>query len=99
MADTNQVNYKNQDLTIRMDEMTETEMYALYQLAIKKNDILTIQKNILTIDNLQPLKSITGHIKGFNEVGLYLENEFIYFTDIKCVTLSKDKKWSDLSKY
>lgn len=76
--------------------MTLAEISEVIAYAQQKNRAILLQKEELDQEG-HYLPDVTGMIKGFDELGIFIANEKIHYDEIRHVTLWQPGKWSDLS--
>ncbi|MEB6147410.1 hypothetical protein [Enterococcus casseliflavus] len=75
-------------------EMTEEEINEFLQTAITKHRQLAIQLNYTVDEMFQP--DITGFLKGYDDIGIYLDDTLVRYDEIRNVEFYKEVKWFEV---
>jgi len=75
-------------------DMAEQEIAAIMEEALLKDKIVAVQSNELLDHNYLP--DTVGKIKGYNEDGIFIEENFIAYDAIKHIEMKSYHKWSDI---
>ncbi|AYW50506.1 hypothetical protein C7H83_08550 [Tetragenococcus halophilus] len=76
------------------NDMTAQEIAEIMEEALLKDKIVTVQSSELVNHNYLP--DTVGKIKGYNEEGIFIEENFIAYDAIKHIELKSYHKWSDI---
>lgn len=74
--------------------MAEQEIAEIMEEALLKDKIVAVQSNELWDHNYLP--DTVGKIKGYNEDGIFIEENFIAYDTIKHIELKSYHKWSNI---
>ncbi|WP_429966677.1 hypothetical protein [Enterococcus sp. AZ058] len=75
-------------------EMAEEEINEFLQAAITKNKKLAIQLNYTVDEMFQP--DVVGKLKGYDDIGIYLDDTLVHYDEIRNVEFYVDQKWFDV---
>lgn len=75
-------------------EMDEQEIDEVITNARLNNQRISIQTNEVVNDKYLP--DIKGFINGYDNIGIFVDAEFVEYENIRHVEVYKKKKWSDL---
>lgn len=75
-------------------EMTEQEINEVISNARLNNQRISIQTNEVVDDKYLP--DVKGFISGYDNLGIFVDTEFVEYDDIRHVEIYTEKKWSNL---
>lgn len=75
-------------------EMAEEEINEFLQAAITKSKKLAIQLNYTVDDKFMP--DVTGKLKGYDDLGIYLDDTLVHYDEIRNVDYNSELKWFDV---
>ncbi|MCO5497294.1 MULTISPECIES: hypothetical protein [Enterococcus] len=75
-------------------EMDEKEISEFLQTAVTKNRKLAIQLNHVVDDKYMP--DFTGTLKGYDDLGFYLDDTLVHYDEIRSVDYYSEVKWFDV---
>lgn len=75
-------------------DMSSQEIANVMEEALIKGKSVTIQTNQLV--NHSYLPDVVGKIKGYNEEGLFIEETFVAYEEIKHVEIYQHRNWFDV---
>lgn len=75
-------------------EMDEKEISDFLQTAVTKSKKLAIQLNYTVDEMFQP--DVVGTLKGYDDIGIYLDDTLVHYDEIRNVEFYKEVKWFDV---
>lgn len=77
------------------EQMTPEEISTVLNIAIIKNQLVSIQKEERDMEGSYP-DDIVGKISGCDELGIYIDRQKVHYDEIRNITFYETKKWSQL---
>lgn len=75
-------------------EMAEKEINEFLQATITKSKKLAILPNFTVDDKFMP--DFTGTLKGYDDLGFYLDDALVHYDEIRSVDYYSEVKWFDV---